>query len=442
MNENLHTEFKSNFNDSVIETLIAFANTKGGTIWVGMDDNGKALKTFSIGEETLQQWLNEIKNKTKPSLFPDIETVEIDGQTVVKIFIAEFPIKPVSFKGRYYKRLKNSNHQLNLTEIANMHLQTFNSSWDSYTSSDHTLADISIDKVNAFIEKSNKLKENPVQDDPLTVLYKFELIKESSISNACHLLFAQNDVFKAVIEMGRFSEPTLIKDGLTLRSDLFTEVEDVLHFIKKHINKEFIISGELQREERWQYPLNALREIIVNMIVHRDYMHYGDSSVKIYDDRIEFFNPGALPDSISAQQLISGNYTSQARNRKIAAMFKEAGIIEKYGSGIKRIQNSFLNYDLSAPIFENFQHGFMVTAIAKTKDKVRENSNGELNGELNIKQKLVFDYIKINPGTKAAQLSSLLNIPFSTIDKLIRVLLKKELIERRGSKKTGGYYVL
>jgi ATP-dependent DNA helicase RecG len=153
-------------------------------------------------------------------------------------------------------------------------------------------------------------------------------------------------------------------------------------------------------------------------------------------------NPGTLPDSISAQQLISGDYTSQARNRKIAAIFKEAGIIEKYGSGIKRIQNSFLNYDLSAPIFENFQHGFMVTAIAKTKDKVRENSNGELNGELNIKQKLVFDYIKINPGTKAAQLSSLLNIPFSTIDKLIRVLLKKELIERRGSKKTGGYYVL
>ena len=166
MNENLHTEFKSNFNDSVIETLIAFANTKGGTIWVGMDDNGKALKTFSIGEETLQQWLNEIKNKTKPSLFPDLETVEIDGQTVVKIFIAEFPIKPVSFKGRYYKRLKNSNHQLNLTEIANMHLQTFNSSWDSYTSSDHTLADISIDKVNAFIEKSNKLKE---------ILYKMTL---------------------------------------------------------------------------------------------------------------------------------------------------------------------------------------------------------------------------------------------------------------------------
>ena len=242
MNENLHTEFKSNFNDSVIETLIAFANTKGGTIWVGMDDNGKALKTFSIGEETLQQWLNEIKNKTTPSLFPDLETVEIDGQTVVKIFIAEFPIKPVSFKGRYYKRLKNSNHQLNLTEIANMHLQTFNSSWDSYTSSDHTLADISIDKVNAFIEKSNKLKENPVQDDPLTVLYKFELIKESSISNACHLLFAQNDVFKAVIEMGRFSEPTLIKDGLTLRSDLFTEVEDV-SILLKNISIKSLLSA-------------------------------------------------------------------------------------------------------------------------------------------------------------------------------------------------------
>src|SRR5674476_655991 len=88
-------------------------------------------------------------------------------------------------------------------------------------------------------------------------------------------------------------------------ADLFTEIEEVFNFIKKHINKEYIITGSPQREERWQYPMDALREIIINMIVHR---HYGDSSVKIYDTSIEFFNPGSLPDTITIEQLLQGNY--------------------------------------------------------------------------------------------------------------------------------------
>ena len=306
MKENLYTEFKSSFNDAVIETLVAFANTNGGKVLIGVDNGGMPLKNFMIGDETVQQWLNEIKNKTQPSVIPDSTYIDWMGSKVVELSVKEFPIKPVSFKGRYYKRVKNSNHQLSLTEISDLHLKTFNSSWDNYITNDYTLDDISLDKVNTFIETSNKIREIKIGDDPLIVLNKFELIKESGIVNACHLLFAKNDVFKATIELGRFSTPTIIKDALTLRADLFTEIEEVFNFIKKHINKEYIITGKPQREERWQYPMDALREIIINMIVHRDYMHYGDSSVKIYDTSIEFFNPGSLPDTITIKQLLQG----------------------------------------------------------------------------------------------------------------------------------------
>ncbi|WP_159467095.1 helix-turn-helix domain-containing protein [Dyadobacter sp. 3J3] len=107
MSENSHTEYKSSFSDAVIETLVAFANTKGGQIFTGQNDDGQPVKNFIIREETVQQWLNEIKNKTN----------------------------------------------------------------------DYTLEDISLEKVSSFIDKSNILKESPLQDDPLTVLYKFELIK-------------------------------------------------------------------------------------------------------------------------------------------------------------------------------------------------------------------------------------------------------------------------
>jgi ATP-dependent DNA helicase RecG len=208
-----------------------------------------------------------------------------------------------------------------LSEISDLHLKTFNSSWDNYINHEHSLESISVDKVIAFISKCNTDREVVIQDDPLTVLTKFELIKASSITNACFLLFSKEEIFSATIELGRFSTPTSIKDGLTLRTDLFTEVEDILNFVKKHINKEYIISGDPRHEERWQYPLPAIREIVINMIVHRDYMHYGDSSVKIYNDRIEFFNPGSLPEGISVQQLLGGNYVSQARNKKIVSIF-------------------------------------------------------------------------------------------------------------------------
>ena len=106
--ENQHIEFKSSFNETVIETLCAFVNAKGGTVYVGLDDNGDPVSNFSIGKETIQHWINEIKNKTQPSIIADIEPVTIQGKEVVSIRVNEFPVKPASFRGRYYKRIKKS----------------------------------------------------------------------------------------------------------------------------------------------------------------------------------------------------------------------------------------------------------------------------------------------------------------------------------------------
>ena len=102
MPENCCIEYKSSFNDAAIETLTAFANTKGGKVIVGVDNSGRPVKGFMVGEKTVQKWVNEVKNKTQPSIIPDIEIIKRDDQEVVEISIKEFPIKPVAFKGRYY----------------------------------------------------------------------------------------------------------------------------------------------------------------------------------------------------------------------------------------------------------------------------------------------------------------------------------------------------
>src|SRR5690606_36386391 len=132
------------------------------------------------------------------------------------------------------------------------------------------------------------------------------------------------------------------------------------------MNLALIITGDIENKQKWQYPLEAIREIVLNMIIHRDYRANSDSVVKIFDDKIEFYNPGKLPDEITIQDLKENNYKSIPRNKAIAEFFKNLGWIEKYGSGIGRIINYFKEANLPLPIFENHSSGFLVTVFAKT----------------------------------------------------------------------------
>ncbi len=173
-------------------------------------------------------------------------------------------------------------------------------------------------------------------------------------------------------------------------------MDATLAFVRKHINKNYIITGDPQREERWEYPLEALREIVVNMIVHRDYQNAGDSIIKIFDHKIEFYNPGGLGNGLTVSALQAGIYTSYARNRKIADFFREAGIIEKYGSGIKRITNAFIDYGLASPVFEDFQNGFRVTVFNESvlnKYNVTEDVTEDITNK-------VGDNVGVNVGVK------------------------------------------
>lgn len=114
--ENQQVEFKTSFSDAVIETLVAFSNTNGGVVLIGVSDENE-IKGVQTGKETTVKWINEIKNKTTPSLIADIDIVELIGFKIVVLTVIEYPIKPISFKGKYFKRVANSNHLLSVDEI-------------------------------------------------------------------------------------------------------------------------------------------------------------------------------------------------------------------------------------------------------------------------------------------------------------------------------------
>ena len=142
-------EYKTSFGREAIEVLTAFANSKGGTL------------------------------STSPSIVPEIEILQYQKKDVVLLSVPAYPVKPVCQKGKYYSRKHGSNHLMNLEEITNEHLKSINLSWDFAPDPGHSVSDISIEKVNKFMSQANSLREHVIDDAPLTVLRKFELMRGS-----------------------------------------------------------------------------------------------------------------------------------------------------------------------------------------------------------------------------------------------------------------------
>ena len=370
INESETVEFKTSFNTETVESLVAFANTKGGCVYIGVTDTG-SVAGVSTGKETIPQWINEIKNKTNPHIIPDVEILTIDNKTVVALTIQEYPVKPISTRGKYFKRVGQSNHLLNIEEIANEYLKTINSSWDFYIDPHHSLSDLSEEKIKRFTDKIRKSDIFQQEISDWEILNKLEIIRKGELTFGAYLLFVNDYCSISDVQIGRFKSDITIIDSLSLNTDLFREIDDIIAFIKKHLKVEYIITGNPQRTERLDYPLDAIREIVVNLVVHRDYRESSASIIKIFDNRIEFYNPGKLYGGITVQDLLSGNYTSKSRNKLIAKVFKEVGMIERYGSGIIRVRNICNEYGIREPEFNEISNGFQVILY---NDKVPENT--------------------------------------------------------------------
>ena len=440
--ENEFIEFKTSFNKETIESLVAFANTKGGEVIIGVTDK-KEVVGITISEESIQQWINQIKQATYPNLFPEVETLTIDNKTVIVFKVAEFPIKPISYKNKYFIRIANANHVMSLSEIADLHLKTINSSWDYFPDPNHTLDAISLEKVIDFINQIEERTHQKITEIPVDFLKKLEIIRNEKLTFGAYLLFAKEYCAISDIQIGRFKSDITIIDSLSLDTDLFSETTQIINFIKKHLMIEYIITDtQLPRIERYDYPLDAIREIVVNMIVHRDYRDSSASIIKIYDDRIEFFNPGKLFGGITLKDLLSNNYTSKSRNKLIAKAFKEVGLIERYGSGIKRILTICFDYGVIAPNFEEIHHGFKVVLFKEKLPVIVNVVEDVVEDVVEIRRGEIIQILKTKPKATAKIISSILGATERTIQRDLKILKDLNKIKRIGADKIGHWVVI
>lgn len=432
-------EFKENFDRETIETAGAFANTKGGIILIGVSDKGK-VNGVQIGKETMNELANQISQSTEPRVIPEIERGEIEGKNVVIIQIKEFPIKPVSVKGRCFRRVGTSNRMMTPQEIGRMHFHSTDMSWDKLPARDAVIEGIDIEKIKRYVKKANETGRRKIKGDenPLRVLEKLKLIKDGQPTWAAVLLFGKDTklfLSQAAIHCGRFKEETTVIDDRMIEGTIMEQVDEAMEFIRKNINVRFVMTGKPEREQIWDYPLEALREAVINAVCHRDYTVPSNTDVRIYDDRLIVWSPGGLPFGITIEELYKP-HSSVLRNKGIGEVFYDLGWIEQWGSGIDKMRRACIKAGIPEPQFEEYQ-GFRVIF---RKDIYTEEYLRNLG--LNERQIKAVMYVKERGKITNKEYQELNQVSKRTATRDLEELVKNEVTEQIGITGKGTEYVL
>ena len=354
--ENTTTEFKENFDQEVIETTVAFANTHGGVILIGVSDKGE-IRGITIGKETLRDVSNRISQATEPRVVLEIESVDMEGKSVLLIRIAECRIKPISVKGVCYRRVGNSNRVMSPQEIAQMHLNTVGQSWDQLLVTSAGIDDIADKKVEWYLTRRETTRNvAKPQDMSLTALLRNidGLSDEETPTHAGILFFGkypQRFFQNAQLRVVRFKGTSVthpVIDRLDCSGALWEMVNAAEEFIRKNIRLLSLrTSKSFQRDDKFEYPLAALREAIINALIHRNYQKHSDVRVFIFDNRVEIINPGTFPEGVSPDAPIH-----EPVNPILSQFMYDVGFIERYGSGIRMMKRLSEEWGNKAPRYE------------------------------------------------------------------------------------------
>ena len=435
-------EFKESLSlkEEIGETTSAFSNTNKGKIIVGVNDFREIIG-LDIGKNTIEQLANYLKQNTDNSIYPKISVVKISKKEVIIIDVNEANEKPVFFKGKAYKRVGRSNHKLSASEIRKLAKESGRKVyWDEQICEDAKYSELDRAKVEWYLGQREKHRNiSKKLKLPIKIfLENINAIKNGKLTNAGVLFFGKSPLLKipnAQLRLVRIKGKEIIGiilDRLDCEGTLWEMVEQAENFLKKHINfMGFRTAKSFQREDKFDIPIKALRELIINALIHRDYETNADVRAFIFDDRVEIINPGHFPKGVTPK-----NPKHEPVNRILSQYMYDIGLIEKYGSGIvnvrallKENKNKDLDYllhEIETKAIVYSQSG----GLEKVGEKVGENESK------------VFDLISKNQNITYVELASKIGITEKSVYVNVEKLKQKNMLKRIGPAKGGHWKII
>ena len=432
LKESEKIELKSSFSEwrEAIVSLCAFANKKGGKVVIGMNDDGVA-SGIQVGKNTIEDFANKIKNNTDPILYPSINVKTFGLGEIVEIEVSESDNKPVFAFDRAYVRVGKTNQKMSQTEVRELIKRYALSDFDKmYLEKDFRKVEFD-DKL---IEKVNKEYYKFKINSAIDFLKQLGIVSKNKITNAGYLCFVKNNVEmrNAIVKAARFKGGSVARflDEKEFDGNIIRAVDETMDFIKRHISTEFVMTGKPKRDEIWDYPLLALREAVINALIHRDYNDSGNIQIRIFDSSLEIWSPGLLPKEISTRSILTEN-RSIPRNKKFVEIFHKIGLVENWGAGFQRIVEECEKNGNRLPEFSE-KVGAFVISFRKREQNVPENVPEN-------RENAIVELIGINNEITIPEIAQKTNVNEKTIKRDIAKLKEKGVIERVGPDK-GGYW--
>lgn len=360
-------EFKRDLSspDGVLRTIVAFANTSGGVVILGVEDRSK--KVIGIGDVLSEEerLANLIADSIAPKLIASLEALPWRKTHVLAAEIHPSPNRP-HYLTRFgpeagvYVRVGSTNRRADPAIIQEMRRYHLAASFDEQPIPELNSEAIDFRVASEYFQPIRKLTRQSFESLKVITVYQGRVVP--TIGGL--LLFGKERLSRfpdAWIQAGRFAgrDRRRILDSVEVRSYLPRAVEEAIAFVQKHMRRESVI-GPVKRTDLWTLPAVAVREAVVNAIVHADYAQRGSPiRIAMYDDRMEIENPGLLPFGLTIDDIQHG--VSKLRNRVIGRVFQELRLIEQWGSGVQRMTAACREHGLDPPVFEEIGTHFRVT---------------------------------------------------------------------------------
>ena len=437
MPENQNIEWKSSWHNDYLKWICGFANARGGKVYIGKNDSGNVVHLSNY-----KYLMDTIPNKIRDLLgvVCDVNLFDENNEKYIEIITQPSQVA-VSLRGRYYFRSGSTKIELTGNALNEFLLKKAGETWDDLVEERATFDDIDIDSLKMFLadaEKSGRMPDisNLSNEE---ILDKLRLLDNGKLKRAAIILFAKDP--------NRFYPNVMVKIGAFGSDDvdlIFQEVEEnnlikLLQEVQNQLNHKFFkksINFEgFQRIEKSEYPVAAVREMILNALVHRTYMG-APIQIRVYDNKISVWNEGSLPDGISLDSL-KHNHASHPRNPRIADACFKAGYIDAWGRGTLKIVNACKDAGLPEPEI-NEQDGGIIVTLFKYKYSVEQLKKMGLN-ERQIK---AIEYVKENGKITNKIYQKINDCSRNTATNDLRDLIKKKILNKSGKTGAGSYYYI
>ena len=438
-NESQIIEYKESWRDEYLKWICGFANAQGGRILIGVND-----KKEVVGVENAKRLMADIPNKVRDVLgiIVDVNLHEKDGLDYIEILVDPYPY-PINYKGEYHYRSGSTKQELKGAALDQFLLRKRGMTWDAVPQPNMKVEELDSESIEIFKRqavRSQRMSKADLEGNKRELLEKLHLFEGDYLKRSAALLF-HNDPEKfitgAYIKIGFFKTDADLLYQDEIHGSLFQQVRQTMDLLTTKYLKSMIFYDDLQRIDKLPVPRSALREAVLNSIVHKSYGSFIPIQISVYDDKLMIWNAAALPTGWTIETLMK-KHSSQPYNPEIANAFFRAGEIEAWGRGIERILSACMEADIQMPEWNFDGSGLWVTFLFKNDQK---NDQKDVQKKLTERQKDILSLLSSDGTLTIEEMSKRLGISEKTIYRELSLLKANGHIERKGSKTKGEWVV-